>query len=98
MRALFPLEHPCRDFVSLVEGENIMRLKDKIALLTAAAGAGIGQATARTMAKEGASVVVTDMHEERAKTVADEISREYDVRAIGLKCDVTDRAEVDPGC
>ncbi|MBP1750412.1 MAG: hypothetical protein H6Q52_2951, partial [Deltaproteobacteria bacterium] len=53
-----------------------MRLKDRIALLTAAAGAGIGQATARTMAKEGASVVVTDMHEERAKTVADEISRE----------------------
>ena len=72
-----------------------MRLKDKIALMTAAAGAGIGQATARTMAREGASVVVTDMHEERAKTVAGEISREYSVRTLGLKCDVTDRADVD---
>ena len=38
-----------------------MRLKDRIALLTAAAGAGIGQATARTMAKEGASVVVMQL-------------------------------------
>jgi len=72
-----------------------MRLKDKIALLTAAAGAGIGQATARTMAKEGASVVVTDVHEERAKAVAEDIAREYNVRTLGLKCDVTDRAEVD---
>jgi 3-oxoacyl-[acyl-carrier protein] reductase len=72
-----------------------MRLKDKIALLTAAAGAGIGQATARTMAKEGASVVVTDLHEDRAKAVAEDIAREYNVRTLGLKCDVTDGAEVD---
>jgi 3-oxoacyl-[acyl-carrier protein] reductase len=72
-----------------------MRLKDKIALLTAAAGAGIGQATARTMAKEGSSVVVTDMHEERAKAAAEDIAREYNVRTLGLKCDVTDRADVD---
>ena len=42
-----------------------MKLKDRVAIVTAAAGAGIGQATARMMAREGASVVVTDMHEER---------------------------------
>ncbi len=72
-----------------------MRLEGRIALLTAAAGAGIGQATARMMAKEGAFVVVTDMHEERAIAVADEITRDYGVRAIGLKCDVTKKADVD---
>ena len=72
-----------------------MRLKDKIALVTAGAGAGIGQATARTMAREGASVVVTDLHEERAKIVAEDIAREYNTRTLGLKCDVTDRADVD---
>jgi 3-oxoacyl-[acyl-carrier protein] reductase len=92
--ALFTLEHCCGDFVSLIEGEDHMRLEDRVAFLTAAAGAGIGQATARTMAKEGASVVVTDIHGERAKAVADDISREYGVRSIGLKCDVTDKAEV----
>lgn len=71
-----------------------MRLKDKVALLTAAAGAGIGQATARAMAREGAAVVITDMHEDRARAVAGEIAGEYNVRALGLKCDVTNSADV----
>ena len=71
-----------------------MRLKDKVALLTAAAGAGIGQATGRVMAREGAAVVITDMHEDRAKAVAGEIAEEYGVRTLGLKCDVTSAADV----
>lgn len=72
-----------------------MRLKDKVVFLTAAAGAGIGQATARLMAKEGASIVITDMHEDRARSVADDISREYGVKTSGLRCDVTSRQEID---
>jgi hypothetical protein len=36
-----------------------MKLKDKVAIITAAAGAGIGQAAARIMAREGANVIVT---------------------------------------
>ncbi len=71
-----------------------MRLKDKIALLTAAAGAGIGQTTGRVMAREGAAVVITDMHEDRARAVAGEIAEEYGVRTLGLKCDVTSAADV----
>ncbi|MGD0236665.1 MAG: SDR family NAD(P)-dependent oxidoreductase [Syntrophorhabdales bacterium] len=53
-----------------------MKLKGKVAFLTGAAGAGIGQTTARLMAKEGANVVVTDAHPERSRTVAQEITRE----------------------
>lgn len=90
----FRLEQSCCDLVSLIEGENIMRLKDRVVLLTAAAGAGIGQATARTMAREGAFIVISDMHEDRAKMAADEISQEYNVKTIGLKCDVTNKADV----
>lgn len=71
-----------------------MRLKDKVALLTAAAGAGIGQTTARVMAREGAAIVITDMHEDRAKTVAEQIAGEYKVRTLGLRCDVTSAVEV----
>lgn len=66
-----------------------MRLKDKVALLTAAAGAGIGQTTARVMAREGAAVVITDMHEDRARAVAVKVAKEYEVKTMGLKCDVT---------
>jgi 3-oxoacyl-[acyl-carrier protein] reductase len=66
-----------------------MKVKDKIALLTAAAGAGIGQATARLLASEGANIVVTDAHEGRARQVAASIAEEYHVETMGMGCDVT---------
>ncbi|MBP8626227.1 MAG: SDR family oxidoreductase [Syntrophorhabdales bacterium] len=65
-----------------------MRLKNKVAILTAAAGAGIGKATARTFAREGAHVVITDAHEERSRQAAHEISKEFAVKTIGIRCDV----------
>jgi NAD(P)-dependent dehydrogenase (short-subunit alcohol dehydrogenase family) len=49
----------------------------RVALVTAAAGAGIGQAVARRLAAGGASVVVTDMHERRTKEVAEAIAHDY---------------------
>ena len=78
-----------------MEKGETMRLEKKVALVTAAAGAGIGQAAAKALAKEGARVVITDMHEERARSVAEAIGREYGVETLGLRCDVTMREEVD---
>ncbi len=72
-----------------------MRLKDKVAIVTAAAGAGIGQGTARALAREGAHVVITDAHEERSAGVAEAIGSEFGVKTLGLKCDVTDRGDVE---
>lgn len=72
-----------------------MRLQGKVALLTAAAGAGIGQATARMLAQEGAHVVVSDMHPDRPRQLAEAIAQETGVAALGLQCDVTQRAQVD---
>lgn len=72
-----------------------MKLKDKVAFCTAAAGAGIGQATARMFAREGARVVITDMHLERCLAVADEIKREFDVDALAMECDVTSRQDIE---
>ncbi|MCX8021685.1 MAG: SDR family oxidoreductase [Syntrophorhabdaceae bacterium] len=71
-----------------------MRLKNRVAILTAAAGAGIGRATARTFAREGASVVITDAHEARSIKTAEEIKREFAVEAIGIKCDVLNLEEI----
>ncbi|MFV2001600.1 MAG: SDR family oxidoreductase [Paracoccaceae bacterium] len=48
-----------------------MRLKDKTAIVTAA-GAGIGQATARAFAAQGASVTATDIDGTALKVLADE--------------------------
>ena len=64
---------------SPVTEESNMKLKDRVAFLTGAAGAGIGQATARLLAKEGANVVITDAHGERSRTVAKEIAEEMGV-------------------
>jgi 3-oxoacyl-[acyl-carrier protein] reductase len=72
-----------------------MKLKDRVAFCTAAAGAGIGQATARMFAREGANVVITDMHLERCRAVADEIQNDCGVRALAMQCDVTSRQDVE---
>ena len=72
-----------------------MRLKDKVAFLTGAAGAGIGQSTARLLAKEGARIVITDAHQERSRAVAEEIAKDLRVDTLGIGCDVTQREAVE---
>jgi len=68
----------------------------RIALVTAAAGAGIGQATARRLAEGGARVVVTDIHERRTREVAGAIAADHaDTTVIGLPMDAGDRAHID---
>jgi len=64
------------------------RLEGKVAVITGAAS-GIGQASARRFAAEGARVVVADLDEEHGSTVA------KDVDGIFVRADVTDPGEVD---
>jgi len=66
------------------------RLQDKVALVTGG-GAGLGEATAKRFAEEGAVVVVTDIKDETAERVAAEI-RGSGGRAEARFQDVTDEA------
>jgi 3-oxoacyl-[acyl-carrier protein] reductase len=69
-------------------------LDGKVVLVTAAAGTGIGFATAKRCVEEGATVVVSDKHERRLGEAAEELSRIIGTRSLALPCDVTDEASV----
>ncbi|RII17815.1 3-oxoacyl-[acyl-carrier-protein] reductase FabG [Streptomyces sp. YIM 130001] len=70
-------------------------LDGRSAVVTAAAGAGIGGATARRFLEEGASVVLGDAHARRLKESVAELAEEFGPeRVAGLPCDVTDEDQV----
>ena len=63
-------------------------LRDKVVVVTAAAGTGIGSAVARRCVEEGAQVIISDWHERRlAKTAAD-------LGTQAIPCDVTKEEQV----
>jgi 3-oxoacyl-[acyl-carrier protein] reductase len=66
-------------------------LRGRVALVTAAAGIGIGQTVARRLAAGGATVVITDKHVHRTHEVAAALAEEFDCRAFGYPLDVADR-------
>jgi 3-oxoacyl-[acyl-carrier protein] reductase len=63
-------------------------------LITAAAGTGIGFATAKRCVEEGATVVVSDKHERRLEEAAEQLGHIMGIRPLALPCDVTDESSV----
>jgi 2-hydroxycyclohexanecarboxyl-CoA dehydrogenase len=72
---------------------SMQNLKNKTVIVTGGAG-GIGGATCRRFAAEGAKVAVFDMNLEAAQKVADGIQASGGT-AAAFKCDITDRTAVD---
>jgi 3-oxoacyl-[acyl-carrier protein] reductase len=69
-------------------------LEDKVVVVTAAAGTGIGGATARRCLEEGALVAISDQHHRRLAAARDELAAGHGARVWALGCDVTDEAQV----
>jgi len=70
-------------------------LEGKVVLVTAAAGAGIGLATAKRCAEEGAElVVISDTHERRLGEAAEQLEAATGRRPLAVRCDVTVEADV----
>lgn len=63
-----------------------MRFTDRIAIVTGG-GRGIGAATVRRFAQDGAAVVIADLDEEPARELASAIEQSGG-RALAVGCDV----------
>lgn len=68
-------------------------ISDSVALVTGA-GSGIGRATAKQLAREGANVVVADIVVEGAKETVDQIESDGGTAHV-VEADVTDAAQVE---
>ncbi len=66
------------------------RLDGKVALITGGAS-GIGEASARLFASEGASVIIADVQDKRGEVLASEIGADY------IHVDVSSEADVKAG-
>lgn len=84
---------PLSDVPEEISGHGL--LDGRVVVVTAAAGTGIGSATARRALLEGADVVISDFHQRRL----DETRSELDALGLGkveaIVCDVTDTDQVD---
>ncbi|MCY4563775.1 MAG: SDR family NAD(P)-dependent oxidoreductase [Gammaproteobacteria bacterium] len=65
----------------------------RVALVTAAAGAGIGAAVARRLTADGRDVVVTDAHERRCREFAHALSEDLGRDVAAYHLDVTDHGQ-----
>lgn len=68
-----------------------MKIDSSFAAVVTGAASGLGEATARMLAAQGAKVAVFDMQEDKGKKVAAEIG------GVFCKVDVTDEASIDAG-
>ncbi|MEC9425417.1 MAG: SDR family oxidoreductase [Actinomycetota bacterium] len=80
------------DIPEYVPGHGL--LAGRIVVVTAAAGAGIGYAVAKKAVEEGATVVISDVHERRLDEAADLLAEMAGVRPVTVVCDVRDEAQV----
>ncbi len=70
------------------------RFTDRVAIVTGGAS-GIGLATAKRFASEGARVVIADLHQDKAEAAADELQRAGAAAALGVPCNVAEEPQVE---
>ena len=72
---------------------NYFDLKGQVAVVTGCS-TGLGVQMAKALASQGASIVALARRQNLIDAVAEEISKEFGVEAIGVQCDITDTEKV----
>ncbi|GAA3438325.1 SDR family oxidoreductase [Kutzneria kofuensis] len=78
--------------IDYVPGHDL--LADKVVVVTAAAGTGIGSAAAQRCLEEGAKVLISDWHERRLGVTLEKLAADHGDRVAATTCDVTDESQV----
>ncbi len=78
--------------IIVLEDMDMGKLQNKVAVITGGAS-GIGAATARLFAAEGAKIVIVDLNEEKGKAFENELTSQQ-AEALFIKANITDEAEV----
>ena len=71
-----------------------LRLEGRVAIITGGAS-GLGRATARRFAEEGADIVIADINPERGNEVKREIELSFNRRAMFVPCDTGREEDID---
>ena len=75
-----------------VESHNL--LEQKVVVVTAAAGTGIGSAVARRCIEEGATVIISDVNEKRLEATSEALAQINGEKPFSIVCDVTNEQQV----
>ena len=73
---------------------NYFNLTGQTAVVTGASG-GLGVQMAKALAAQGASIAVLARRQEKIDAVAAEIAKDYGVRTLAVKCDITSTEDVE---
>lgn len=71
-----------------------MQSLNNITVFITGASAGIGAATAKQFAEQGANLIITARRVERLEKLADELRQQYNVKVLPLALDVQNNAQV----
>ena len=74
--------------------KNYFDLTGQVAIVTGCS-TGLGVQMAKALANQGAKIVALARRQNRIEEVAAEISAEYGVETLAVKCDITDTAAVE---
>jgi gluconate 5-dehydrogenase len=74
--------------------KNYFDLSGQVAIVTGCS-TGLGVQMAKALANQGANIAALARRKEKVDEVAAALEKEYGVKAVGIRCDITDTAAVD---
>lgn len=77
--------------MALLDGT--LRFKDKVAIITGS-GQGIGRSIAKTLVREGASLMINDINADAARKTAEEVKEVFPTEALFVRTDLRSREDI----